>query len=55
MTGTAELARALEHESDHLHGELFIDRLDNAERRRVMRLIRASQLSGQPGGAGGVD
>jgi peptide deformylase len=39
VAGTGELARALEHETDHLHGELYIDGLDSGERRRVMRLI----------------
>jgi peptide deformylase len=39
VTGSGELARALEHETDHLHGELFIDGLEADERRRVMRLI----------------
>ena len=29
------LARALQHEMDHLNGILFIDRLDPAERKRV--------------------
>ena len=29
------LARALQHEVDHLDGILFIDRLDAAERKRV--------------------
>jgi len=29
------LARALQHEMDHLDGILFIDRLDAAERKRV--------------------
>jgi peptide deformylase len=35
VAGTGELARCLQHETDHLRGELFIDRLDRAERRRV--------------------
>jgi peptide deformylase len=35
-----ELARCLQHESDHLHGELYIDKLAGAERRRVMRDLR---------------
>jgi peptide deformylase len=39
VTGTGEFARALEHETDHLHGELFIDGLEQGERKRVMRLI----------------
>jgi peptide deformylase len=44
VVGTGELARCLQHETDHLHGELFIDRLDSAERRRVMRHIHAEQI-----------
>lgn len=44
VTGTGELARCLQHETDHLHGELFIDGLDAAERRRVMRQLNAGQL-----------
>jgi peptide deformylase len=46
VTGTGEFARALEHETDHLHGELFIDRLDPGERRRVLRQIHADQIRG---------
>jgi peptide deformylase len=46
VTATGELARALEHETDHLHGALFIDRLDQDERRRVLRQIHADQISG---------
>jgi peptide deformylase len=40
VAGAGELARCLQHEADHLHGELFIDKLDAEERRRVMRQIR---------------
>jgi len=43
VSGTGELARCLQHETDHLHGRLFIDGLTGAERRRVMR-----QLTGPP-------
>jgi peptide deformylase len=46
VAGTGELARCLEHETDHLHGELFIDRLDRAERRRAMRQVTADQIGG---------
>jgi len=46
VTGTEEFARALEHETDHLHGELFIDALDSGERKRVLRQIHADQISG---------
>ena len=46
VSGTGELARCLQHETDHLHGELYIDKLDSDERRRVMRQINAEQLAG---------
>ena len=39
--GTGELARCLQHETDHLRGVLYIDGLTGAERRRVMRLLTA--------------
>jgi peptide deformylase len=45
ISGTGELARCLQHEIDHVHGELYIDRLDSDERRRVMRQIHAEQLA----------
>ena len=34
------LARCLQHETDHLDGLLFIDRLNADERRRVLRALR---------------
>jgi peptide deformylase len=39
ITGTGELARCLQHETDHLRGELYIDRLGPAERGAIMRAI----------------
>jgi peptide deformylase len=39
VTGTGELARCLQPETDHLRGELFIDRLDPPARGAVMRKI----------------
>jgi peptide deformylase len=44
VAGTGELARCLQHEIDHLHGELYIDKLDGDERRRVIRQISADRL-----------
>lgn len=52
VTGSGELARCLEHETDHLRGELFIDGLDPAERRRVMRELQRDQLTGAAQAAG---
>lgn len=46
VTGTGELARCLQHETDHLRGELFIDGLDPGEHSRVMRQMRAGQFAG---------
>jgi len=34
------LARALQHETDHLHGRLFIDRLSAADKLRLKRRLR---------------
>ncbi|HEY2306473.1 MAG TPA: peptide deformylase [Streptosporangiaceae bacterium] len=41
VAGSGELARCLQHETDHLRGELYIDDLTGAERRRVMRHLTA--------------
>jgi peptide deformylase len=41
VTGTGELARCLEHQAGHLRGELYSDGLTGAERRAVMRQLRA--------------
>ena len=38
------LARALQHEIDHLEGHLIIDRTSPEERRRVMKLLREQLL-----------
>jgi len=41
VAGVGEMARCLQHETDHLRGKLYIDDLTGAERRRVMRLLTA--------------
>jgi peptide deformylase len=40
VAGDGELARVLQHETDHLRGELYIDALSGPERREVMRALR---------------
>ena len=40
MTGEGLLARAFQHETDHLDGKLFIDHLDFTHKLRVMALIK---------------
>jgi peptide deformylase len=38
------LARIFQHETDHLNGMLYIDRLDDAGRRDVMRQLREFEV-----------
>jgi peptide deformylase len=45
------LARIFQHESDHLVGRLFIDRLDEEGRRDVMRQLRELELERASRGA----
>lgn len=40
VVGTEVLARCFQHETDHLDGVLFIDRMDQATRKRAMKEIR---------------
>jgi len=42
LVGTGMMARCCQHETDHLDGVLFLDRLDAAARKEAMRQIRAS-------------
>jgi peptide deformylase len=37
VTGTGYFARCLQHETDHLNGMLYIDRLPRNRRRRILR------------------
>jgi peptide deformylase len=46
VEGTELLARALQHENDHLDGILFIDRLSDEDRKRAMKEIRESEWFG---------
>ncbi|GAA4099163.1 peptide deformylase [Nocardioides kongjuensis] len=46
IEGSDLLARAIQHETDHLDGILFIDRLDEAGRKAAMREIRESEWFG---------
>jgi peptide deformylase len=46
IEGTELLARALQHETDHLDGVLFIDRLDDETRRAAKKAIREAEWFG---------
>ena len=43
VEGTARLSRAIQHETDHLDGVLFVDRLDAAARKAALRAIREAE------------
>jgi peptide deformylase len=42
LSGTGLLAQALQHETDHLDGKLYLDRLDKESRREAMKQVRES-------------
>jgi peptide deformylase len=48
LEGSDLLARCVQHETDHLDGIVFIDRLDPTMRKEAMRLIRESDWFGEP-------
>ena len=43
VEGSEFLARAIQHETDHLDGIVFIDRLTTADRKLAMKEIRESE------------
>jgi peptide deformylase len=47
VEGTELLARALQHEIDHLDGVLFIDRISRLKRELVLRKIKKLQKAGE--------
>ena len=48
IEGSELLARAIQHETDHLDGVLFVERLDAETRKQAMRAIRESDWFGAP-------
>ena len=46
IQGSAMLSRAVQHETDHLDGVLFVDRLDPATRKEAMKAIREAKWAG---------
>jgi peptide deformylase len=47
IEGSELLARAIQHETDHLDGILFIDRLDRETRKLAMKAIREAEWFGE--------
>jgi peptide deformylase len=48
VVGGGLMARCLQHETDHLDGVMFVDRLDTAARRTAMAAIREATWYGEP-------
>jgi peptide deformylase len=48
VEGSELLARAIQHETDHLDGILFVDRLDRETRKAAMKAIREAEWFGEP-------
>jgi peptide deformylase len=48
IEGSEMLARAIQHETDHLDGILFVDRLDAETRKLAMKAIREAEWFGAP-------
>lgn len=48
LAGSELLARCVQHETDHLDGILFIDRLDRETRKAALKAIREAEWSGEP-------
>jgi peptide deformylase len=46
VEGSDLLARCIQHETDHLDGILFVDRLDDVTRKAAMKAIREAEWSG---------
>jgi peptide deformylase len=49
LEGEGLLARIFQHETDHLAGILFLDRLPEQERRQALSQLRESDLGSPPG------
>jgi peptide deformylase len=46
LEGTELMARCIQHETDHLDGIMFVDRLDAETRKEAMRAIREAEWFG---------
>jgi peptide deformylase len=48
VEGRDRLSRVVQHETDHLDGVLFIDKLDPATKREAMQAIRDAEWANEP-------
>jgi peptide deformylase len=47
VEGAGILSRCLQHETDHLDGVLFFDRLDRAAKKAAMKAVREAEWAGE--------
>jgi peptide deformylase len=47
VEGTQLLARCIQHETDHLDGIIFVDRLDAEQRKAALRAVREAEWAGE--------
>ena len=47
IEGSELMARCIQHETDHLDGILFIDRMDKSQRKLAMKAIHDAEWAGQ--------
>jgi peptide deformylase len=47
IDGSQILARAIQHETDHLDGILFIDRMNRDQRKLALKAVREAEWAGQ--------
>jgi peptide deformylase len=47
IEGSGHLSRALQHETDHLDGILFVDRLDVRTKKAALKAIREAEWAGE--------
>lgn len=45
VEGTGYFGRCLQHETDHLHGKVYVDRLTGTPRKEALRAIRLAEWS----------
>jgi len=48
IVGTQLMARCLQHETDHLDGVLFVDRLDAETKKEAMKALRQAEWANEP-------
>ena len=48
LTGSGLLARCFQHETDHINGEIYVDKLDRDERKAALKAIREADWAREP-------